>query len=107
MEETLKKALRPFLLQASPDQTDKFCLALGIRKSPQVDPADYSLARSSGLSIAEAESAIALAEELKKVSLETLIARLEHTTSGKLLHKFKRKHRRGQEDSETSKKTKL
>mmetsp|Transcript_14629 Transcript_14629/g.21319 ORF Transcript_14629/g.21319 Transcript_14629/m.21319 type:complete len:103 (+) Transcript_14629:42-350(+) len=101
MEERLRECFLEVRDKGSPQiLREKVLSKLGTEefpKSPQ-----YEVARSQGLCIAEAEFALALAEQIRKSGLEQVIAKLQPSQKT-----FKRKRSKvPKEDTPTKKKTK-
>ena len=106
MEDQLKHVIEPLLRENSPDTLRaKLVHLFDSPNKPAASAEDYLMARSSGLTISEAELALAIFHGIQAQGLEAVLLKLEKANKHPV--KLKRKRRKHQEDADTKKKSKL
>mmetsp|Transcript_84 Transcript_84/g.141 ORF Transcript_84/g.141 Transcript_84/m.141 type:complete len:110 (-) Transcript_84:94-423(-) len=108
MEERLKEYFLHARREGSPDTVrERVMRNLHSHFLPRSSNSpDYVLARGEGLTISEAEHALALAEDIKNYGLDTMLARLEMHPHPPRKTFVKKRRRPPVDDSDLKKKTK-
>lgn len=96
----MEEKLRKFVEAGSPDTSREVVMSKICRNDlTNIVQSDYLLARTSGLTIAEANHALLLAQEIRTLGIEAILARVNAITTPKTLKSanLKRKRRRDEE----------
>lgn len=105
MEEKLIK----FVEARSPDTSREAVMSmLCSEELIDIVQSDYNIARSSGLTITESKHALLLAQEIRKLGIETILAKANSlTTSNNVKPITVKRKRRKEEEPELKKRTKF